>query len=335
MKAIVVRETAGPDQVKCEEVDQPVPKAGEVLIKLKYAALNRRDVFITRGMYPGMNLPAVLGSDGAGEIAALGEGVSGWGEGSPVIIHPAVDWGDHQAAHGSNHRVLGMPDDGTFAEYIAVPAENVHPKPEYLSWEEAAAFPLAGVTAYRALMYRGNLKPGENVLIPGIGSGVALVALQIAAAHGANVYVTSSSEEKLKKAKAFGAKGGVNYREENWAKDLKQAMGGADLIIDGVGGDNFNNLIYLANPAARIVSFGATAGPVKELVMPRVFFKQLDIKGSTMGSPEDFKQMLAFFEKHQITPHVDRNFPLEKAQEALKYMEEGTNFGKITLKIGE
>ena len=242
--------------------------------------------------------------------------------------------GENRACHGPNHHILGMPSDGTYAEYVVVPAENVYIKPEYLSWEEAAALPLAGVTAFRSLMFRGDLKKGENVLIPGIGSGVALFALQIAVAHGANVFVTSSSDEKLEKAKELGAKGGVNYRTENWVKEMRKLMDGADLIIDGVGGENFNHLINLAKPAGRIVNFGATSGPIKELVLPRVFFKQLDIKGSTMGSPEDFKEMLQFFEEHKISPYVDKCYPLNEAIEAQNYMENGNNFGKITLQIG-
>lgn len=334
MKAIVLRELGGPNQLRYEDVDVPTPKSNEVLVKLKYAALNRRDVFITYGMYPGMKLPSILGTDGSGEVVAVGDQVSDIKIGSPVVINPALNWGDNRAYHGPEHRLVGMPTDGTFAEYIVVPAENIFAKPEYLSWEAAAALPVAGVTAFRALMFRGNLKKGENVLIPGIGSGVALLALQIAVAHGANVFVTSSSDEKLEKAKQLGAKGGVNYRSDQWVKELKKLMGGADLIIDGVGGENFNHMISLANPAGRIVNFGATSGPIKDLILPRVFFKHLDIKGSTMGSPEDFSEMLQFFEEHQLSPYVDKCYPLNAATEAHIFMEKGENFGKITLEIG-
>ncbi|SES44630.1 zinc-binding dehydrogenase [Psychrobacillus sp. OK032] len=334
MKAIVLRELGGPNKLRYEDVEVPTPKANEVLVRLKYASLNRRDLFITYGMYPGMKLPSILGADGAGEVVAVGDQVSDITVGNAVVINPAFNWGENRACHGSNHYILGMPSDGTYAEYVVVPDENVSIKPEYLSWEEAAALPLAGVTAFRSLMFRGNLKKGENVLIPGIGSGVALFALQIAVAHGANVFVTSSSDEKLDKAKELGAKGGINYRTQNWVKEMKKLMDGADLIIDGVGGENFNHIINLAKPAGRIVNFGATSGPIKELVLPRIFFKQLDIKGSTMGSPEDFKEMLQFFEEHKITPYVDKCYPLKEAIEAQSYMENGNNFGKITLQIG-
>ncbi|OIJ09362.1 alcohol dehydrogenase [Anaerobacillus arseniciselenatis] len=335
MKAIVLRELGGPNQLRYEDVEVPTPKENEVLVRLKYAALNRRDLWITYGMYPGMKLPSILGSDGAGEVVAVGNQVSDIKVGSAVVINPALNWGENRNYNGREHHILGMPTNGTYAEYVVAPAENVFTKPEYLSWEEAAALPLAALTAFRSLMFRGNLKKGENVLIPGIGSGVALLALQIAVAHGANVFVTSSSDEKLEKAKQLGAKGGVNYRSDSWVKEMKKLMGGADLIIDGVGGENFNHMLSLANPAARIVNFGATSGPIKELLLPRIFFKQLDIKGSTMGSPEDFKDMLQFFGEHKISPYVDKCYSLKDAKEAQLYMEKGENFGKITLEISE
>lgn len=333
MKAIVLREIGGPNQLKYEEVEVPALQSNEVLIRMKYAALNRRDLWITYGMYPGMDLPSILGADGAGEVVAVGDQVTDIKIGSAVVINPSLNWGNSRIHYNPDHRILGMPSDGTFAEYVSVPAENVYAKPDYLSWEETAALPLAGLTAYRALMYRGNVQKGETVLIPGIGGGVALVALQIAVAHGANVFVTSSSDEKLEKAKQLGAKGGVNYRSDQWVKEMKKLMGGADLVIDGVGGENFNHMVTLANPAGRIVNFGATSGPIKELVLPRIFFKHLDIKGTTMGSPEDFKEMLHFFEEHQISPYIDKSFSLDAASEAMTYMEKGENFGKITLKI--
>lgn len=333
MKAVVLRELGGPNKLNIEDVEVKKPKANEVLIRVKYAALNRRDVFITYGLYPGMELPSILGSDGAGEVVEVGENVTKFKAGDEVIINPALNWGNNRAYHSPEHRILGMPSDGTFAEYVIAPEENVFLKPSHLSFEEAAALPLAGVTAFRALMYRGNLQKGETVLIPGIGSGVALLALQIAVQHGAKVFVTSSSDEKLEKAKQLGASGGVNYRSDDWVKQLKKMMGGADLVIDGVGGSNFVQMISLANPGGRIVNFGATSGPVKELLLPRVFFKHLDIRGSTMGSPEDFQDMVDFFTEHKITPYIDKCFALDDIVDAQLYMEKGENFGKITIEI--
>jgi zinc-binding alcohol dehydrogenase/oxidoreductase len=334
MKAIVLREFGGPEKLRYEEVPDPTPGPGEVLIRLKTAALNRRDYFITRNQYPGIKLPTILGSDGAGEVAALGEGVDGFQIGQEVIINPSLNWGDNPRVSGPDFTILGSPKDGTYAEMIVVPAENVFPKPAYLTWEEAAAIPLAGLTAYRALVTRGRLREGEVVVIPGIGGGVATFLLLIASALGARVFVTSGSDEKIRRAMELGAAGGVNYNSENWVKELQKATGGgADLCVDSVGGDIFPQLVRLTKPGGRIVTFGATRGPVPQLVMPFIFLKQLDILGSTMGNNEEFGQMLNLFEKHRIRPVLDKSYPLEEAAEALNRMKDGRQFGKIVLRI--
>lgn len=320
--------------MRYEEVSDPTPGPGEVLIRLRTAALNRRDYFITHNQYPGVTLPTILGSDGAGEIAALGDGVDGLQIGQEVIINPSLDWGDNPRVSGPDFTILGSPKDGTYAEKIVVPAENVFPKPKHLSWEEAAAIPLAGLTAYRALVTRGRLREGEVVVVPGIGGGVATFLLLIASALGARVFVTSSSDEKLRRAIELGAAGGVNSSDENWAKELQKAIGGgADLCVDSIGGEVFPQLVRLTKPGGRIVTFGATRGPVPQLVMPFIFLKQLDILGSTMGNNEEFRQMVNLFEKHRIRPVLDRSYPLEQAAEALNRMKEGRQFGKIILKI--
>ncbi|GGJ93545.1 alcohol dehydrogenase [Lentibacillus kapialis] len=333
MKAIVLKEAEGPEKVCYEEVDRPKPKSGEVLVKLKYAALNRRDFFITKGLYPKMKLPSILGADGAGEIVELGANTDKLEPGMEVVINPGLNWGRKEEYSSSDFNILGMPVDGTYAQYVSVPAENIYKKPQHLAWQEAASLPLAGVTAYRSLFTRGQVKQGENVLIPGIGSGVALFALQMAVAAGANVYVTSSSEEKIKHAKRLGAVDGVNYRSKDWDKQLRNQVGSFELIIDGVGGPSFNQFIKVISPGGRIVSFGATTGPVPELVLPRMFFKNMDIRGTTMGSPEDFSRLLDLYTSHQLQPVVDQSFPLEQTAKALNYMDEGTSFGKIVLKI--
>ncbi len=333
MKAIVLREKGGPNSVSFEEVAVPTPQAGEVLIRLKYAALNRRDLWISYGLYPRLQLPTILGSDGAGQVDAIGEGVTGVQVGDHVLIDPGLNWGDEERFNGPDYTILGMPQDGTFAQYVVVPASQVHPIPSHLTMEEAAALPLGGVTAYRAVVTRGEVAENETVFIPGIGSGVALFALQIATALGAKVFVSSSSDEKLAKAKQLGAVGGVNYREENWAKELVKQMGHADLIIDCVGGKTFNKLLDIAKPGGRIVNFGATLGPVPNLLLPKLFFKHLDLRGTTMGSPKDFAAMIQLVTSKQIRPVLDRSYPLSEIKEALVHMEKGENFGKITLQI--
>jgi NADPH:quinone reductase-like Zn-dependent oxidoreductase len=214
-----------------------------------------------------------------------------------------------------------------------VPAENVYSKPSHLSWEEAAALPLAGLTAYRALVTKGKVVKGETVLIPGVGGGVATYLVQFAAALGAEVYVTSSKEEKIEKAKSFGATGGVNYTSDDWPRELETLTGGIDLSVDSIGGEVFKTLVSLGKIGSRIVSFGATRGPVPNLVLPSMTVKEMSVIGSTMGSPQDFADMVKFMEEHKIHPVLDKTYSLEEATEALSRMEKGENFGKIVLAI--
>src|ERR687897_3904207 len=274
MKAMVLHEIGGPDSLSYEDAPDPEPGPGETVVRLHGAALNRRDVFVTRGQYPGAKpeaLPVILGSDCSGEVVARGEGADGPDEGTAVVINPALYWGDDPQKPGKEYRILGLPDDGTFAQLVKVPAENVFPKPSHLSHEEAAAIPLGALTAYRALVTRGGVQQGETVVVPGIGSGVATFVVQMAAALGARVFVTSGSDEKIEKARELGAQGGVNYNSEDWSRELKSMAGGVDLSADHVGGENFNALVSLAKPGGRIVSFGGTAGPVPKLVLPKIF----------------------------------------------------------------
>lgn len=333
MKAIMLREIGGPKQLKLEEISDPTPDAKEVVVRLHAAALNRRDVYITYGQYPGIELPAIPGSDGAGEVIAVGDEVSDVSVGSKVVINPGLGWGDNVNKKSRDFNILGVPTNGTYAQYVKVPAENVFEKPPHLSWEEAAALPLAGVTAYRALVTKGQVKEGETVLIPGIGGGVATFLVQFAYALGAKAYVTSSKNEKIEKAKEFGAVDGVNYGSEGWSKQLKKMTGGVDLSVDSIGGEVFDALISLGNVGSRIVSFGATKGPVPKLVMPKVFLKEITIHGSTMGSPQEFRAMLDLVAKHNIHPVLDHSYALEDVVEAQTRMENGNNFGKIVLSI--
>jgi zinc-binding alcohol dehydrogenase/oxidoreductase len=336
MKAMVLHEIGGPDKLSYEDAPDPEAGSGETVVRLHAAALNRRDVFVTRGQYPGAKpeaLPAILGSDGSGEVVARGDGAGGPDEGTEVVINPALYWGDDPQKPGKEYRILGLPDDGTFAQLVKVPAENVFPKPSHLSHEEAAAIPLGALTAYRALVTRGGVKEGETVVVPGIGSGVATYVVQIAAALGARVFVTSGSDEKIEKAKEFGAEGGVNYNSEDWSRELKSLAGGVDLSVDHVGGDAFDALVSLAKPGSRIVTFGATAGPKVTVVMPRIFLKHLTVFGTAMGTNEEFGAMLDLFAEHGLHPTINETFPLQDTAAAMEYMEEGTGIGKIVLDI--
>jgi NADPH:quinone reductase-like Zn-dependent oxidoreductase len=335
MRAVVLRELGDPEVLRLEEVPDPQPGPGEVLVRLEAAALNHRDVWIRKGLYAGIKVPIILGADGAGEVVAVGEGVDSSFVGWRVVINPALDWGKNPRVQGPNFRILGLPDDGTYAELVKVPASSVHPIPTGLSVEEAAAIPLAGLTAYRAVVTRGQVRPDEIVLITGVGGGVATFALQIARFNGARVFVTSGMDEKLDRARSLGAEGGVNYKDSDWALQLKDQMGGApDLIIDSVGGATFDTLLDLAAPGGRLVSYGATLGAVPNLAMRRVFWKQLTILGSTMGTDQEFADMLKLFDSGAIAPVVDQVFPLAEAAAAQRRMEEAGQFGKIVLRIG-
>ena len=318
------------------EVPTPVPAAGEILVKLHAAALNHRDVWIQKGQYAGLRLPCTLGSDGAGKVTAHGADVAAGAPavGSRVLINPGLRWGDNPRVQAKDFVVLGMPDPGTFAEYISLPARYIRPMPAHLSFEQAAALPLGGLTAYRAAFTRAQVQAGERVLVTGVGGGVALLAAQFCAARGAQVWVTSSSDEKLARAQGLGATGGINYNADNWVKTLVQQAGGPfDVIIDSAAGEAFNSLLDAAAPGGRIVFYGGTLGAIPQLPPGKVFWKQLSLLGSTMGSEQDFEDMLQLVTEKGIVPVVDEVFPLAEGEAALRRLDAGAQFGKVVLKI--
>lgn len=327
-----------------EKVGQPLhlrerpplePGPAEVVVRLEAAALNRRDYWITRGLYPGLVEGVVPGSDGTGRVVRVGEGVRETELGREVIIDPSLDWGDRDDVQGPDYRILGMPDDGTLADEVVVPHSSLHDRPAHLSVEEAAALPLAGLTAYRALVTRGRCRSTDTVLISGIGGGVATMALGMARAIGARVLVTSSSPEKIERARALGAEAGIDYRDEDWHRKLRKEHGAPDLVIDGAGGKDHAHLVDLLAPGGRLVSYGATQGPPGSLDLFKVFWKQLDLLGSTMGSPADFAAMLELVESASLRPVIDRVLPLEKIGEALEALDASRQFGKIVLRTSE
>jgi len=333
MKAVRLNELGGPEKLHIETIPDPEPGAGEIAVKIHRAAYNRRDVFITQGLYPGIELPRTLGSDGAGVVAALGPGVDGPPVGTPVVIDPMIGWGGDPHVWSGQQSILGMPRDGTFAEYCVVPAINVHKKPAQLTDDEAAAIPLAGLTAYRALITRGRCTSADRVLITGIGGGVQTFALLFAKHIGARVVVTSSSDEKLERARAMGADITINYKTaENWSKEARAATGGGpSLVIDSAGGDTFAKCLNIALPGARIVTYGGTLGDAK-VRMFDIFWKHLDIMGTSMGSPQDFAGMLALFETG-LKPAVDEVVPMDEAAAAAERINKSEQFGKVVLAI--
>lgn len=334
MRAIVLHEVGEPEALRLEEAADPTPGPGEVVVRLCAAALNHRDLNICQGQYAGLRFPIIPGSDGVGEVAAVGPDVADLALGTRVVINPSLDWGPDPRIQGPAWRILGLPDNGTFAELVKAPASSVLPCPGALSDEEAAAIPLAGLTAYRAVVTRGRLQAGETVLVTGIGGGVATLALLIARSLGARVLVTSGQDAKLERARGLGADDGYNYKTTNWAKAARAATDGRgpDLIVDGTGGATFDKALDAVRPGGRVVSYGATTGAAPELQVRRVFWKQLDVLGSTMGSPEDFRGMLSLFGGN-LRPVVDRVFPLAEAGAALRHMADAAQFGKIVLRI--
>ncbi|RUQ38013.1 MAG: alcohol dehydrogenase [Candidatus Competibacteraceae bacterium] len=335
MKTVVLPQLGGPEQLRIVEVATPEPGPGQVRVRLHASALNRRDVWITFGQYPGMKLPCTTGSDGAGVVDQLGPGAPPEWLGQEVMLYPAYDWGANPRFPSPSFRVLGMPDPGTFADYICVPASHVLPKPAFLSWEQAAAIPLAGLTSWRALVTQGAVQAGETVLVTGIGGGVATFALKWAVALGTRAFVTSGDEAKLEQARQMGAAGGVNYRADDWDKQLAKLTGGVDVVIDGTGGAAFKGCFAVLKPAGRLVIYGATAGnPPTGLEMAKLFFRQAHIIGSTMGSPEEFAAMLRFVAERRIEPVIDQVFPFDQVVAAHQRLLAAQQLGKIVLRHG-
>jgi NADPH:quinone reductase-like Zn-dependent oxidoreductase len=328
VQAVRIHEDGGPEVLVLEEAPDPVPAPGEVLIRLRASALNHLDVWIRRGL-PSVPKPRILGADGAGVVEALGEGVSGLELGQRVVINPGVEAGD-----GSIH-VIGEHGDGTNAQLIAVPATNVYPIPDGLSFEEAAAFPLVFETAYRMLVTRARLEPGEWVLLWGIGSGVSTAGLAIAKALGARTIVTSSSDDKLARARELGADATVNHADGDVKAAVKEATGGhgADVVVEHVGEATWRTSLDVAAREGRIAVCGATSGPNPPAALHRVWWKQLTILGSTMGRKADFEGAYELVASGRARPVVDEVVPLAEIRAAHARLEAGEQLGKIVLSI--
>ncbi len=332
MKSIILN-TSLDQKIELKNIDLPYLEPTDVLVKVKAAALNHRDEWCRQGLYPGLQDGIVLGSDGAGVVERTGGMVDTAMVGREVIINPAMNWGDDPKVQSKDFKILGMPDHGTLAEYVKVNVDRLYDKPKSFTWEEAAALPLGGLTAYRAVMVQGRLEAGEKVLVTGFGGGVAQFAAQIAIAAGAEVYVSSSSAEKLAVAKQLGAKGGFNYNQESWTKDALAQVAGFDLIIDSAMGDTLSDLIKVLKPGGKIVLYGATKGNPPVLDARKVFWNQIQIIGTTMGTDNDFESMISFVEKKNIRPIIDHIYEPEQAVEAFEKMKEGKQLGKLVIKF--
>jgi zinc-binding alcohol dehydrogenase/oxidoreductase len=303
-----------------EEVADPASTPGQVIVELEAAGINRRDLLVTSGVYP-FPLPLVPGSDGAGIRRDTGE---------EVVLLPAVGWGKREDAPGEGFEFFGGPRDGTYAELVAVPEEALYPKPARFSWEEAASFPLAALTAYRALFVRGGLQPGETVLVLGAASGVSTFAVQLAAQAGARVLVTSSQDAKIERARELGAERGVNYATtEEWPA-VARDIGPIDLVIDSVG-STWQQSLDCVRKGGRVVVFGGTGGTEVTLQVRPFYFAQQSLYGTQLGSPRDFEALLSMIADVEWRPVLDSVRPLAEADAALARMRACEHFGKLVL----
>jgi NADPH:quinone reductase-like Zn-dependent oxidoreductase len=326
VKAIRIHEDGGPDVLRYEDVPDPEPAEGEVLVRLEAASLNHLDVWVRKGL-PSVPKPRILGADGAGVVEALGPGVEGLAAGQRVVINPGIE-------HGHVISVIGEHCDGTHCEAIAVPAAQVFALDDALSFEDAAAFPLVYETAYRMLVTKAGVQEGEWALVWGIGGGVATAAFEICRALGVRTIVTSGSDEKLESARSWGADVAVNHHTGDVPAAVKEATGaGVDVVIETVGEATWARSLAAVRPAGRVVVCGATSGPNPPAALHRFWWKQFVVYGSSMGTREDFVGAYELVRSGRARVHVDRVFPLAETRAAHERLEAGEQLGKIVLSI--
>ncbi len=336
-------ETHGPtENIKVGDLSQPEPTEDEVLVKTSFGGLNHLDLFVLQG-WPGLNLklPHIMGSDGSGIVEAVGEKVQGIKIGDRVTINPGYSCNQCALCLAGkqnlckSYSIKGEHRSGTYAEYFTIQKESVIQVPESISMKEAAAAPLVFLTAWRLLVTKGQIKPGDYVLIQGAGGGVATAAIQIAKLFNATVIATTSTEEKMKKATEIGADHVINYKETpDYGKIIYKEMTnkhGIDIALDSVGQATFKKSLRTLAPQGRLVTPGATTGGKVEIDLRAIFWKQIEILGSTMSNQSEFRQVMAQVFNGTLKPVVDRVFPLEEARDALEYLERGEQFGKVLL----
>ncbi len=343
MRAVVIDEYGGPDEVSVQDLPDPRPGPGEVVVRVAAAALNRLDIWTLSGSlgFP-LEFPHILGADAAGEIDVLGEGVKALRRGAKVMVNPGLSCGECELCRAGeqsecpNFKLLGEHVPGTFAEKIKVPVQNVWPFPSHLPWAEAASLGITFTTAYRMLYSQGRLRPGEWALITGIGGGLALSLLQLARPVAGRIFVTSSSPDKLARAGELGADEGIDYTAEDVGKAVRRITGkrGVDAVFDSAGGPSLEANLRCLRPGGRVVIAGVTGGPQAEIDLRRIFWSQLSVIGATMGSHRDVSDMLRAVAGGRLRPMIDRTFPFERASEAFSYLESGERFGKVVLEFG-
>jgi NADPH:quinone reductase-like Zn-dependent oxidoreductase len=343
MKAIAITGQGSLDKIQYTDVERPTLGPHEVLIETRAAALNHLDIFVRNNLDTlKLATPHVAGADGAGVVAEVGHDVTTVQIGDRALINPGLNCGVCEFCLAGEQSlcvrfgIMGESRPGTFAEYFKVPHDNVHLVPDGFSWEEAAALPLVFVTAWRMLISKAQIKPGEDILILGIGGGVSTAVLQIVKAIGLRAFVTSSSDDKLQQAKKLGADAVINYKTQDFAREIRGLTDrrGVDVVVDSVGGDSYAKSLASLVKGGRLVTCGATAGARPQTDLQRIFWNQLSVFGSTMGNRREFAEMLSFVRKRGVKPVIDQVFPLAEGVHAFARMEEGRQFGKIVLKVG-
>ncbi|WP_298631275.1 zinc-binding dehydrogenase [uncultured Thermus sp.] len=342
MKAVVMEARGGPEVLKVAEMPTPEPGPKEVRIRVKAAALNHLDIWVRKGVAsPKLPLPHILGADASGVVDAVGPGVTGFAPGDEVVVNPGLSCGHCERCLAgednlcAKYEILGEHRFGAYAEYLVVPEVNLLKKPQNLSFEKAAAIPLTFLTAWQMVVDKLQVRPGEDVLVMAAGSGVSVAAIQIAKLFGARVIATAGSEEKLRKAKELGADETVNYTHPDWPKEVRRLTGGkgADKVVDHTGALYFEGVIRATANGGRIAIAGASSGYEGTLPFAHVFFRQLSILGSTMGSKSRLFPILRFVEQGKLRPVLGQVLPLEEAAEGHRLLEERRIFGKVVLQM--
>jgi zinc-binding alcohol dehydrogenase/oxidoreductase len=328
MRALVVQDDYS---LAIVEKTLPTPKPGEALIKIQAAALNRRDLWIQEGKYPNITPGATLGSDGAGSVEAVGSNEDSSWLHKQVLINPNLNWGSDPDVQSADYTIIGMPTDGTLAEYVVTNIDRLHAVPSHLDLIQASSLPLGGLTAFRALFRYANISAKSNVFISGFGGGVAQFAGLFALATGAQVYISSSQTAVRENALNLGVIEAFNYREKDWLSKLRENGRGMDLVIDSAGGDQINDLIKMLNPGGKVVFYGATTGLPSKINLHQLFWKQAAIQGTTMGNDTEFGAMIEFIDKHDIVPIIGQKAPFEQVFDALENMASGHLIGKSVL----
>lgn len=338
MKAVRIHEHGGTEVLQLDDIPKPEPGPGQVRIHLRSSALNHLDIWVRNGI-PGIPLPMILGSDGAGNICKTGAGVTQFQADDEVLVQPLIYCDECRSCQAGNENlcskmgILGESTDGTNCEFIVIDEKYVHPKPANISFAAAAAFPLVGQTAYQMLIKRAKVKPGENVLVWGAGSGVGHIAVQVAKVVGCNVIATAGTAEKCEFAKELGADLVLNHYKDDIFTDIKQFCGKVDVVFEHIGSATWDISMKILNKGGRVVTCGATTGPKVGIDLRHLFFKQQTILGSTMGDADTFTQVIKLVEEGQLQPRVDKTFSLNDIAAAHEYLENSEQFGKVVITI--